>query len=60
VNGHAQLGRAGFDEAMLAALAGQDVLTADETPVNVLRPAALAAGEDGADPGENDSKAQDS
>jgi len=32
----AQLGRAGFDEAMLAALAGQDALAADETPVNVL------------------------
>ena len=32
----AQLGKAGFDEAMLAALAGQDVLAADETPVNVL------------------------
>jgi hypothetical protein len=32
----AQLGRAGFDEAMIAALAGEDVLAADETPVNVL------------------------
>ena len=32
----AQLGKAGFDEAMLAALAGEDVLAADETPVNVL------------------------
>ena len=32
----AQLGQAGFDEAMLAALAGQDALAADETPVNVL------------------------
>ena len=32
----AQLGKAGFDEAMLAALAGQDALAADETPVNVL------------------------
>ena len=31
----AQLGKAGFDEAMLAALAGQDALAADETPVNV-------------------------
>jgi transposase len=28
----AQLGKAGFDEAMLAALAGQDALAADETP----------------------------
>jgi Transposase IS66 family len=32
----AQLGKAGFDEAMLAALTAQDVLAADETPVNVL------------------------
>jgi hypothetical protein len=32
----AQLQKAGFDEAMLAALAGEDVLAADETPVNVL------------------------
>ena len=32
----AQLGTAGFEEAMLAALAGQDALAADETPVNVL------------------------
>jgi Transposase IS66 family len=31
----AQLGKAGFDEAMAAALAGQDALAADETPVNV-------------------------
>ena len=33
---NAQLGKAGFEEAMLAALAGEDVLAADETPVNVL------------------------
>ena len=32
----AQLGKAGFDEAMIAALAGETVLAADETPVNVL------------------------
>jgi transposase len=32
----AQLGKAGFGAAMLAALAGQDALAADETPVNVL------------------------
>ena len=32
----AQLGKAGFDEAMLAALAGEKALAADETPVNVL------------------------
>jgi hypothetical protein len=40
---NAQLGRAGFDEAMLAALAGEIVLAADETPVNVPGPAAPAA-----------------
>jgi hypothetical protein len=33
---NAQLETAGFDEAMLAALAAEDVLAADETPVNVL------------------------
>ena len=33
----AQLGKAGFGDAMLAALAAEDVLAADETPVNVLR-----------------------
>jgi transposase len=32
----AQLGTAGFDAAMLAALAGEKALAADETPVNVL------------------------
>ena len=32
----AQLGKAGFGEAMIAALAAEDVLAADETPVNVL------------------------
>jgi transposase len=32
----ARLAEAGFDAAMLAALAGQDALAADETPVNVL------------------------
>jgi hypothetical protein len=32
----AQLGKAGFEEAMLTALAGQDALAGDETPVNVL------------------------
>jgi len=47
----AQLGKAGFDEAMLAALAAEGVLAADETPVNVLgrnAPAPESAtGEDG-------------
>jgi Transposase IS66 family len=32
----AQLGKAGLDAAMLAALAGEKALAADETPVNVL------------------------
>ncbi len=32
----AQLGKAGLDEAMLAALAGEKALAADETPVTVL------------------------
>jgi hypothetical protein len=51
---NARLGEAGFDAAMLAALAGEDVLAADETPVNVLDPAAYAGpapeGGDGAGP----------
>jgi transposase len=52
---NARLGRAGFDAAMLAALAGEDVLAADETPVNVLEPAARApAGEDETDPEEKE------
>jgi hypothetical protein len=55
----ARLGEAGFGEAMLAALAGEDVLAADETPVNVLdgTAPAPAAGEDGAGPGEKDGNA---
>ena len=32
----ARLGKAGFDDAMVAALTAEDVLAADETPVNVL------------------------
>jgi transposase len=56
----AQLGRAGFDDAMTEALAAEDVLAADETPVNVLdktRLPAPAAGEDReADPEEKDGK----
>ncbi len=38
-----QLGKAGFDDAMIAALTGEDVLAADETPVNVLDKAVPAA-----------------
>ena len=56
----ARLRAGGFDEAMAAALAAEDVLAADETPVNVLdktplpAPAADDAGE--ADPEEKDGK----
>jgi len=57
----AQLGRAGFDAAMLAALAGEDVPAADETPVNLLDgavPAPEPENEKGeADPEEKDGKA---
>ena len=47
----ARLGKAGFDEAMIAALTAEEVLAADETPVNVLdktapQPAAPGEGED--------------
>ena len=48
----AQLGKAGFDDAMIAALAGEDVLAADETPVNVLGRTAPAAGSGGRRAGE--------
>src|SRR2546430_13443595 len=56
---NAQLGKAGFDAAMLAALAGEDVLAADETPVNLLGGTVPAPGpeEKGeADPEEGDGK----
>jgi transposase len=44
----AQLGKAGFDDAMTAALAAEGVLAADETPVSVLDKTAPALpGEDG-------------
>jgi len=51
----ARLGDAGFEEAMLAALASEKVLAADETPVSVLgraAPAPPAAAEEDADPDE--------
>jgi transposase len=49
----ARLGTAGFDEAMLASLALEKVLAADETPVTVLDRAALpAAPAEEADPEE--------
>ena len=57
----AQLGKAGFDEAMLAALTAEEVLAADETPVNVLDktvpPAAEAEEREEADPEEKEGKA---
>jgi hypothetical protein len=55
----AQLGKAGFDEAMLAALAGEKALAADETPVNVLDRAApqpAAREEEDKDPEGKDAK----
>ena len=58
----AKLEDAGFDAAMMAALAAEDVLAADETPVNVLDKAPLpgpapdGAGE--ADPEEKDGRAE--
>ena len=55
---NAQLNGAGFDAAMLAALAGEDVLAADETPVSVLGGRGpVPAGEAGADPEEKDGTA---
>jgi Transposase IS66 family len=61
---NAQLGKAGFDDAMIAALAGEDVLAADETPVSVLdrtvpTPQATAPDGDGGetDPEEKSEKA---
>jgi hypothetical protein len=57
---NAQPGKAGFDEAMLAALAGEDVLAADETPVSVLDRTAPAPAPDDSgekDPEEKDGKA---
>ena len=58
----ALLGKAGLDDAMLAALASEKALAADETPVNVLAKGAVpqppAGGEqEEQDPGEQDGKA---
>jgi hypothetical protein len=55
---NAGLEAAGFDEAMLAALAAEDVLAADETPVAVLDKTPLPAPEPdgGADPEDKDGK----
>jgi len=55
-----QLGKAGFDEVMLAALAAEDVLAADETPMSVLGKAAspaIADEKDAAGPEEKREKA---
>jgi hypothetical protein len=57
---NAQPGRAGFDAAMLAALAGEGVPAADETPVSVLGGTAPAPAPDDSgekDPEEKDGKA---
>jgi transposase len=56
---NAQLGKAGFDDAMIAALAAEDVLAADETPVNVLDKTAPAPedGKQDSDPEEKQGKA---
>ena len=57
----ARLKAAGFDEAMSAALAAEDVLAADETPVNVLDKTSLPGPAPGdaaeADPEDKDGKA---
>jgi transposase len=58
---NARLQAGGFDEALAAALAAEDVLAADETPVNVLDKTPLPAPEPGeageADPDEKDGRA---
>jgi hypothetical protein len=53
---NARLKAAGFDDAMIAALAAQDVLAADETPVNVLNKAPQPAPDGEKDPQEKDGK----
>ena len=56
----AQLGKAGFGAAMLAALAGEKTLAADETPVNVLdmtAPQPAAQDDDEQDPQEKEQPA---
>jgi hypothetical protein len=53
-----RLREAGFDEAMLAALAAEDALAADETPVNVLdkTPVPVPEPDGEADPEDKDAK----
>ena len=55
---NARLKAAGFDEAMIAALAAEDVLAADETPVNVLdkTPVPVPEPDGETDPEEKDGK----
>jgi transposase len=53
---NARLRTAGFDDAMIAALAAEDVLAADETPVNVLDKAPVPAAAGEADLEEKDGK----
>ncbi len=58
----ARLGKAGFDDAMVAALTAEDVLAADETPVNVLgktapQPAAREEEKEEKDPEEKEKAA---
>ena len=53
---NARLKAAGFDDAMIAALAAQDVLAADETPVNVLDKAPQPAPDGEKDPEDKDGK----
>ena len=53
---NARLRAAGFDDAMIAALAAEDVLAADETPVNVLDKAPVPAAAGEADLEEKDGK----
>lgn len=58
----ARLGEAGFNDAMIAALAAERILAADETPVNVLgRTAPPAAALEGGekDPEEKEKTAAD-
>lgn len=53
----ARLREAGLDEAMAAALAAEDVLAADETPVNVLDRAAVPDADADRDPEDKDARA---
>jgi transposase len=54
---NSRLRAAGFDEAMAAALAAEDVLAADETPVNVLDKTPVPGADGDSDPEDKDGKA---